>query len=141
MIKGHSIHSTVATEVVLVRRVVPVPGDNIEWGVVDLGFIDLAQIFIDNLEFDSNYAHRTYTYNVGLVDSFIVGNWCLEVSWISQTISTDRTKVWNPEMALEDLADPASGLFADIDTEPDSSWYHADLELLDRYLAEFCGDI
>ena len=74
VVEGDGIDDHEVLEVVLVRRVVAVPGDHVERAVILSGLEQTSLIFVDDFIVD--------------VDVFEPGRWRLEISRIGQTVGT-----------------------------------------------------
>lgn len=93
MVEGHRVHSGEFPHVVLVRRVISVPADDVKAGVVLLADELLSLILVENPEL-------SFFLNVKR-------SWIFKISWISKSICADRTQVRKRKTGAKHFADVA----------------------------------
>mmetsp|Transcript_24343 Transcript_24343/g.52381 ORF Transcript_24343/g.52381 Transcript_24343/m.52381 type:complete len:381 (-) Transcript_24343:117-1259(-) len=116
MVKSHRIHGTKVVQVVLVRGVVAVPGDDVV-GRKGLGSAEERSVhLVDHL--------------VALLNALALepGHRSLEVLRVGQAVGPDGTQIRQREVPLEDLKNVTPRLLLQqVNTEPDAPLQHADL--------------
>ena len=76
-------------QIILVRRIISVPCDNVKHRVVVLSSLQVAAKFVDNVK--------------SAVAVLIPRHWRLEIAWVGQPIGSNRTEVGNSEVAVVDF--------------------------------------
>lgn len=93
MVECYRVYSGEFPHVVFVRRVISVPADDVEAGMILLADKLLALIFVENSE-------APFLFD-------IKRSWIFKVSGIGKSIGADRTQIWQREAGAEDFANVA----------------------------------
>ena len=93
VVESHRVDSREFPHVVFVRRVISVPADDVEAGMILLADELLALVLVENSE-------APFFFDVKR-------SWIFEVSGIGKSIGADRTQIWQREAGAEDFANVA----------------------------------
>jgi len=117
MIKRNASNCVKVLKIVLVRTEVSMPSYNIKNRMFHLGCEELSLKLIDDCK--------------RLVNIFIPRNWVLKVSWVSRSISSNGSKIWDDKSPMINFNNPSSSIAVDLDCKFDTSWHHSNFFRLD----------
>ena len=107
MIELDGIDDHEVGQIVLVRSIIAMPGNHIEWTVLLRSLKQMSLVLIDDRIIDS-------------IDILEPGTWSQEVARVGKSIGSDRAQVWKLEVAIVYFQHVASRWAVHQDTEAHS---------------------
>ncbi|MNM31228.1 hypothetical protein D3C81_418000 [compost metagenome] len=127
MVEADRADGVEAAQVIFVRHVVAVPGDHVQWRMVELAAPQFTEEFLHQL-------HRA-------IDFFVMGHRREEVARVGQAVAADRPQVRDAQRRTVVLGQIAAGLgIEQFDTKLQATGQHGDFQRLDFQHAQFSDD-